>query len=156
MKERIAVFPGSFDPITVGHEDLINRSLKLFDKVIVAIGVNSQKQGYFPLEKRLDWLKEIFGQNEQVIVGHYEGLTVDFCKRYNARFIVRGVRNAADFDYERTIALLNTSMQTDIETILLPSAPQFSHISSTIVRELIKYRGNFSHLVPASVARDAV
>lgn len=156
MKERIAVFPGSFDPITVGHEDLINRSLKLFDKVIVAIGVNSQKQGYFPLEKRLDWLKEIFGQNEQVIVGHYEGLTVDFCKRYDARFIVRGVRNAADFDYERTIALLNTSMQTDIETILLPSAPQFSHISSTIVRELIKYRGNFSHLVPASVARDAV
>lgn len=156
MMERIAVFPGSFDPITVGHEDLINRSLKLFDKVIVAIGVNSQKQGYFPLEKRLDWLKEIFGHNEQVIVGHYEGLTVDFCKRYDARFIVRGVRNAADFDYERTIALLNTSMQTDIETILLPSAPQFSHISSTIVRELIKYRGNFSHLVPASVARDAV
>ncbi|KRP05635.1 MAG: phosphopantetheine adenylyltransferase [Sphingobacteriales bacterium BACL12 MAG-120802-bin5] len=155
MTERIAVFPGSFDPITVGHIDLIERSLSIFDKVIVAIGINSQKQGYFPVDQRMKWLKELFGGNAQITVASYEGLTVDFCLQHNAKCIIRGVRNAADFDYERTIALLNTSMQSEVETILLPSAPQYSHISSTIVRELIRYKGNFSHLVPDCVTRDA-
>ena len=155
MTERIAVFPGSFDPITVGHIDLIERSLSIFDKVIVAIGINSQKQGYFPVDQRMKWLKELFGGNAQITVASYEGLTVYFCLQHNAKCIIRGVRNAADFDYERTIALLNTSMQSEVETILLPSAPQYSHISSTIVRELIRYKGNFSHLVPDCVTRDA-
>ena len=155
MTERIAVFPGSFDPITVGHIDLIERSLNIFDKVIVAIGSNSQKQGYFSLEQRIGWLRELFGENKQISVAAYEGLTVNFCLENNAKCIIRGVRNAADFDYERTIALLNTSMQSEVETILLPSAPQYSHISSTIVRELIRYKGNFSHLVPACVTGDA-
>ena len=155
MTERIAVFPGSFDHITVGHIDLIERSLSIFDKVIVAIGINSQKQGYFPVDQRMKWLKELFGGNAQITVASYEGLTVDFCLQHNAKCIIRGVRNAADFDYERTIALLNTSMQSEVETILLPSAPQYSHISSTIVRELIRYKGNFSHLVPDCVTRDA-
>ena len=155
MTERIAIFPGSFDPITVGHIDLIERSLSIFDKVIVAIGINSQKQGYFPVDQRMKWLKELFGGNAQITVASYEGLTVDFCLQHNAKCIIRGVRNAADFDYERTIALLNTSMQSEVETILLPSAPQYSHISSTIVRELIRYKGNFSHLVPDCVTRDA-
>ena len=155
MTERIAVFPGSFDPITVGHIDLIERSLSIFDKVIVAIGINSQKQGYFPVDQRMKWLKELFGGNAQITVASYEGLTVDFCLQHNAKCIIRGVRNAADFDYERTIALLNTSMQSEVETILLPSAPQYSHISYTIVRELIRYKGNFSHLVPDCVTRDA-
>ena len=156
MTKRIAVFPGSFDPITVGHIDLINRSLRLFDEVIVAIGINSQKRGFFEIEQRLDWLKELFGDNNKIVVDSYEGLTVRFCQKHNAQFIIRGVRNAADFDYERTIALLNTSMETEIETILLPSAPQYSHISSTIVRELIRYQGNFAHLVPDCIARDAI
>ncbi|KRP10493.1 MAG: phosphopantetheine adenylyltransferase, partial [Sphingobacteriales bacterium BACL12 MAG-120813-bin55] len=116
MTERIAVFPGSFDPITVGHIDLIERSLSIFDKVIVAIGINSQKQGYFPVDQRMKWLKELFGGNAQITVASYEGLTVDFCLQHNAKCIIRGVRNAADFDYERTIALLNTSMQSEVET----------------------------------------
>ncbi|HCK23097.1 MAG TPA: pantetheine-phosphate adenylyltransferase [Bacteroidetes bacterium] len=123
--------------------------------MIVAIGINSQKQGYFPVDQRMKWLKELFGGNAQITVASYEGLTVDFCLQHNAKCIIRGVRNAADFDYERTIALLNTSMQSEVETILLPSAPQYSHISSTIVRELIRYKGNFSHLVPDCVTRDA-
>ena len=139
----------------MGHIDLIERSLSIFDKVIVAIGINSQKQGYFPVDQRMKWLKELFGGNAQITVASYEGLTVDFCLQHNAKCIIRGVRNAADFDYERTIALLNTSMQSEVETILLPSAPQYSHISSTIVRELIRYKGNFSHLVPDCVTRDA-
>lgn len=156
MSQRIAVFPGSFDPITLGHTDLIERAAPLFDHLIIAIGVNSQKTGFISLEQRMAWLNELYGQRKGFTVAMYEGLTVHFCQQQGARYIVRGVRNAADFDYERTIALLNTSMDSQLETIFLPSAPQFSHISSTIVRELIRYKGNFKHLVPACVRIDAV
>lgn len=151
---RIAVFPGSFDPITIGHVDLINRAIPLFDKIIIAIGVNSLKQTMFSLEQRMSWLNELFSGNEKLMISNYEGLTVDFCRSVNANFILRGLRNAFDFEYERTIASVNRSMFHEIETIMLATAPEYSHISSTIVRELIKYKGNFDHLVPACISRD--
>ena len=150
----IAVFPGSFDPITIGHVDLINRAIPLFDKIIIAIGVNSQKQTMFTIDQRMSWLNELFSGNEKLMISSYEGLTVDFCRSVNANFILRGWRNAFDFEYERTIASLNRSMFREIETIMLATAPAYSHISSTIVRELIKYKGNFDHLVPACISRD--
>ena len=151
---RIAVFPGSFDPITIGHVDLINRVIPLFDKIIIAIGVNSQKQTMFSLEQRISWLNELFSGNEKLMISNYEGLTVDFCRSVNANFILRGLRNTFDFEYERTIASVNRSMSHEIETIMLATAPEYSHISSTIVRELIKYKGNFDHLVPSCISRD--
>ena len=151
--ERIAVFPGSFDPITIGHVNIVERGIPLFDRIIVAIGVNSQKQSFFPLEQRMQWLNEIFA-GKQIEVKSYEGLTVEFCNSVKANFILRGVRNATDFDYEKTIASLNRSMYPHIETIMIGSAPELSHISSTIVRELIRFKGKFDHLVPACVSRD--
>lgn len=153
--KRIAVFPGSFDPITNGHIDIIQRTIPLFDQIIIAIGINSQKQYLFSIEQRMNWLHEIFSGNEKIMISNYTGLTVDFCRSVNANFILRGLRNAIDFEYEKTIAAVNRSMFQDIETIFIPTAPELSHISSTIVRELIKYNGNYGHLVPACVLRDA-
>lgn len=153
--KRIAVFPGSFDPITNGHIDIIQRTIPLFDQIIIAIGINSQKQYLFSIEQRMNWLHEIFSGNEKIMISNYTGLTVDFCRSVNANFILRGLRNAIDFEYEKTIAAVNRSVFQDIETIFIPTAPELSHISSTIVRELIKYNGNYGHLVPACVLRDA-
>jgi pantetheine-phosphate adenylyltransferase len=153
--QKIAVFPGSFDPITNGHVDLIHRSTQLFDKVIIAIGVNAQKQSYFPLAMRLQWLQEIFAGNLKTEVVNYEGLTVDFCRRNNAQYIIRGLRNTADFEYEKTIAQINTTLEGGVETLFLMAAPENTHIHASVVRELIKYKGKFSHLVPACVTRDA-
>jgi pantetheine-phosphate adenylyltransferase len=155
MSSQIAVFPGSFDPITTGHVSTIERSMGVFSRIIIAIGQNSQKQYLFPLEQRISWLKEIYGLNNKVEVESYEGLTIDFCRQKNARFILRGLRNSTDFEYERTIASLNKSINSEIETICIISLPEFSHISSTIVKELIRYKGKFAHLVPPCVSRDA-
>ncbi len=152
--KRIAIFPGSFDPITNGHIDIIQRTIPLFDQIIIAIGINSQKQYLFSIEQRMNWLHEIFSGNEKIMISNYTGLTVDFCRSVNANFILRGLRNAIDFEYEKTIAAVNRSMFQDIETIFIPTAPELSHISSTIVRELIKYNGNYGHLVPSCVSRD--
>ena len=153
MNSRIAVFPGSFDPITIDHHDLIDRAAGLFDKLIIAIGVNGQKQSFFPLEKRLQWLQDLYGHRNNISVEAYEGLTVDFCARHQAGWIVRGVRNAMDFEYEKTIAALNRSLENGPETIFLPASPQFSHISSTIVRELVRHGGPYAHLVPLVVTK---
>lgn len=152
---KIALFPGSFDPITLGHVDIIRRSIPLFDKIIIAIGQNSQKQNLFPTAVRKQWLHEIFTTEKNIEISEYEGLTVEFCKQKQANYILRGLRNSSDFEYEKSIAAINTSMEPEIETIFIITAPAFSHISSTLVRELIKYKGKFSHLVPACVTRDA-
>ncbi|MFN0275778.1 MAG: pantetheine-phosphate adenylyltransferase [Chitinophagales bacterium] len=152
---KTALFPGSFDPITIGHVDIINRSIDLFDKIIIAIGHNAMKQSYFSLEMRMNWLKEIFAGNEKIEIASYEGLTVEFCKQKNVNYILRGLRNSTDFEYEKTIAALNKSVEETIETVFVITVPVYSHINSTIVRELIKYKGKFSHLVPACVTRDA-
>ncbi len=151
---NIAVFPGSFDPITLGHIDLVERAMPLFDKIIVAVGVNSQKNTLFTLENRLSWLTEVFKDKPKVQISHFEGLTVKFCAEQNARFLIRGLRNASDFDYEKTISQLNTIMGDDLETIFLISQPEFSHISSTIVREIIKGKGNVGKFVPEFIANE--
>ncbi len=149
---RIAVFPGSFDPITKGHIDLVERACALFDKVIVAVGINSQKKYLYTLEQRLSWLQKVFESNDKVVVDHFEGLTVNYCKKVDAHFLLRGLRNASDFDYEKTISQLNTIIGDDLETVFLISQPAYSHISSTIVREIIKGKGDVSAFVPESIS----
>ena len=151
---KIAVFPGSFDPITVGHVDLVRRALPLFDKIIIAIGVNSQKKYLFSLEQRKNWLKDVFNDLGAVEIDVYESLTAKYCEEKNARFILRGLRNAADFDYEKTIAHLNKAMLPEVETILILSKPELSSISSTIVREIIRGKGNVEKFVPAAIANE--
>jgi len=146
--KKIAVFPGSFDPITIGHEDLVKRAVPLFDKIIVAVGINSQKKYLFPLEQRLEWLEQVFANESCVEVAHFEGLTANFCKSVNSKYLLRGLRNASDFDYEKTISQLNNIVGDGLETIFLISKPEFSHISSTIVREIIKGKGDVSSFVP--------
>ncbi|MEM1321543.1 MAG: pantetheine-phosphate adenylyltransferase [Bacteroidota bacterium] len=148
---KIAVFPGSFDPITVGHVDLVKRALPLFDKIIVAVGINSQKRYLFSLEQRLDWLNQVFSEEEQVVVDSFEGLTAHFCQRVNAEYLLRGLRNASDFDYEKTISQLNNIVGEGIETIFFISRPAYSHISSTIVREIIKGNGDASPFLPSEI-----
>ena len=146
--KRIAVFPGSFDPITLGHEDLIKRAAPLFDKVIVAIGLNSSKKNLFSLEQRILWLEEVFEKEENVLIDSYEGLTVNFCNEMSSSFIIRGLRSSSDFEYEKQISQLNRIIGSGIETVFLISKPEFSHISSSIVREILKNNGDVSQLVP--------
>ncbi len=148
---RIAVFPGSFDPITLGHVDLVERALPLFDEIVVAVGVNNQKRTLFSLEQRLAWLQEVFRDEPRVRVGHFENLTVDYCHKIGANFLLRGLRNASDFDYEKTISQLNNIIGHGVETLFLISAPAYSHISSTIVREIIKGGGDASPFLPGAI-----
>lgn len=149
---KIAVFPGSFDPITTGHVDLIHRSLPLFDKIVVAVGINSNKKTLFTLETRLKWLKEVFKEEPKIEIAYFEGLTVDFCKSIGAKYLIRGLRNSSDFDYEKTISQLNSVIGNGMETFFLISKPGYSHVSSTIVREIIKAGGDASVFVPKEVS----
>lgn len=148
--ERIAVFPGSFDPVTLGHVSIVERALPLFDRIVVALGANSTKKYMFTTEQRLAWLKAAFTGHKQVEVIAFEGLTADLCKRLHARYIVRGLRNSTDHGNERSIALMNHAL-AKVETIFLPSLPEHAHISSTIVRELIANNADVRAFVPASV-----
>ncbi|UMY64879.1 MULTISPECIES: pantetheine-phosphate adenylyltransferase [unclassified Flavobacterium] len=147
---RRAVFPGSFDPITLGHYDIIKRSLPLFDEIIVAIGVNSDKKYMFPLEERQRFIEQAFADEPSVKVVTYSGLTIDFCKEVKAKFILRGLRNPADFEFEKAIAHTNRKL-SKIETVFLLTAANTSYISSSIVRDVIRNGGDFSVLVPDSV-----
>ena len=149
---KIAVIPGSYDPITFGHIDIIRRALPLFDEVIVAIGINSQKKNLFSLEERIRWIQEIFKDETKVKVDHFEGLTLHFCQKVGAKYLVRGIRNATDFDYERTISQIHNTIATDLETLFFIAKPELSHISSTIVRELILGGGDISAFVPDLVS----
>jgi pantetheine-phosphate adenylyltransferase len=148
---KIAVFPGSFDPITSGHVDLVRRALPLFDKIIVAVGVNSTKKYLFPLEQRMAWLRDVFAKYPSVEVDSFENLTARYCQRIGARYLLRGLRNASDFDYEKTISQLNHIVGEGIETVFLISQPEFSHISSTIVRELIVGGADARQFLPEEV-----
>lgn len=147
-----AVFPGSFDPITTGHVDLVRRALPLFDEIVVAIGVNSQKRTLYDLPTRLAWLRDTFADDRRVSVDTFQGLTAHFAQRIDARYLLRGLRNASDFDYEKTISQLNAIVGDGIETVFLISQPAYSHISSTIVREIIKGGGEAAQFVPPRVA----
>ncbi len=148
---KIAVFPGSFDPITTGHFDLVQRAIPLFDEIVVAIGVNSQKKYLFSLEQRQAWLKQVFEPFPSVRVDTFDGLTAHFCNEIGARYLLRGLRNASDFDYEKTISQLNNIVGQGIETVFLISQPAYSHISSTIVREIIKGGGDASPFLPTGL-----
>ena len=147
---RRALFPGSFDPITNGHYDIIKRGIKLFDEVVVAIGVNSSKKYMFSLEERKQFIEEAFKDEPKIQVVTYKGLTVDFCKEIDADFILRGLRNPADFEFEKAIAHTNRKLST-IETVFLLTAARTSFISSSIVRDVIKNNGDYTKLVPKSV-----
>lgn len=146
----IAVFPGSFDPVTVGHVSIVRRALPLFDRIVMAVGVNSTKKAMFAMEQRMNWLEEVFRGEAKVKVIQFDGLTVDMCRREGAGFILRGLRNGADHDHERAIAVMNRSIG-GVETIFLPAEAAHAHISSTIVRELIANRADVSALVPPVV-----
>ncbi len=148
---RIAVFPGSFDPIHIGHIDIIQRALPMFDKIIIGIGVNSQKKYLFPTELRKSWIKEIFAYENKIQVMTYEGLTVEFCRQQNAHYILRGLRTSADFEFERAIAQMNQVLHRDIETIFLLSNPSLSMISSSIVRDVLVNNGDVSQFVPEEI-----
>ncbi len=148
---KIAVFPGSFDPITIGHESIIKRALPLFDKIIIAIGFNSTKRGFYPLEKRMMWIESVFAGESKVVVAKYEGLTVDFLKKTGAKYIIRGLRTASDFEYERAIAQTNKYLNNEIETIFLLSSPEHTPVSSTIIREIIRNGGDAGRFVPKQV-----
>lgn len=151
---KIAVFPGSFDPITIGHVDIVKRSIPLFDKIIVSIGVNTQKKNLFSLEQRTQWIQKVFQDYPSIEVSSYTGLTINYCKEIGAEYLLRGIRSASDFEYEKTIAHLNHTMDAQIETILMLSPPEYSSISSTIVREIIMGKGDVSKFVPKEIATD--
>jgi len=151
MAKRIAVFPGSFDPITKGHESILKRTLPLFDEVIIAIGKNSSKQNYFPLEQREAWIKKVFANEPKVSVQTYTGLTIHFCKQVGANFIVRGLRTSADFEFEKAIAQNNKIMAPEIETIFILPVPELSAINSTIVRDIIRNGGDTTPFVPEGI-----
>lgn len=147
---RKAVFPGSFDPITLGHLDIIERSLPLFDEIIIAIGVNADKKYMFSLEERVRFIEETFKYEDKISVISYEGLTIDLCKKLEADFILRGLRNPADFEFEKAIAHTNRTL-SKIDTVFLLTAANTSFISSSIVRDVIRNGGNYKVLVPESV-----
>lgn len=149
--ERIAIFPGSFDPVTMGHVSVVKRALDLFDKIIIAIGVNSEKQSMFSLEQRIGWLEKIFENEEKVNVESYEGLTINFCKKVNARFILRGLRTASDFEFERGIGQVNRMLNGNVETVFLLTEPKYTPVSSSIVRDVIRHGGDVSNLIPEEV-----
>lgn len=149
---KIAVFPGTFDPVTKGHVSIIKRASPLFDYIIVAVGENTSKNRMFGLDQRISWLQAAFAKEENVEIKTYKGLTVDFCKSENAQFILRGVRNTLDFEYEKSIAQMNKELFGKLETVFLYTSPEHSAISSTIVREIIKSGGNASPFLPEGVS----
>ena len=150
---RIAVFPGSFDPFTKGHEDIVRRALPLFDKIIVAIGTNSSKKYFFEESTRLDFIKATFADTPKVEVETYQELTSDFCQKKSARFLLRGLRNGTDFDYEATIAMLNKDIGDGLETVLLIADARFNYFSSTVVREIMKGGKDVSLFLPEPVMK---
>lgn len=148
---KIAVFPGSFDPPTKGHESIILRAIPLFDKIIVAIGENQQKTAFFPLQKRIQWLKDIFKNYPSIETATYTGLTVEFCKNVKAGYILRGLRTSADFEFERSIGQINKQIYPQIETVFLLTTPEYTSLNSSIVRDIIRHGGDVSSFVPDAV-----
>jgi pantetheine-phosphate adenylyltransferase len=149
--KKIAVFPGSFDPFTIGHEAIVKRALVMFDEIIIAVGANALKKSYFAVETRKQIISKVFKNEPRVRVDHYEGLTVDYCKKNGAGFLLRGLRTAADFEFERAIAQVNKVLAPDIESVFILTVPEHSHINSTIVKDIIRSGGDASKFIPASI-----
>jgi pantetheine-phosphate adenylyltransferase len=145
---KIAVFPGSFDPITIGHEQIVKRALPLFDKIIIAVGVNSQKRSLYTLDERLEGISRVFAHEPKIEVDQHKGLTAHYCIEKKAKYLLRGLRNASDFDYEKQLSQMNQIIGKGVETVFLISQPEYSHISSTLVREVIKGGGDASDFLP--------
>ena len=149
--QRICLFPGTFDPITLGHVDVVERAVGMFDKLVIGIGSNASKQPMFSIEQRIGWMKEIFRNEPRIEVAGYEGLTVDYCRTIGAHFILRGIRYISDFEYEKAIADMNRMLAPDIETVFLTCSPAYSTISSTLVRDVIRNGGNAAMFMPKEV-----
>jgi len=150
---RICLFPGTFDPVTLGHVDIINRSINLFDKIVVGIGMNASKAPMFTGEQRLQWIRQIYKDEPKVEAALYEGLTVNFCRQIGAKFILRGIRYVSDFEYEKTIADANRTLDANIETIFLTGEPKYTSVASTIVRDIIRNGGDAAQFLPEAVAK---
>lgn len=149
--EKIAVFPGTFDPFTLGHESVVNRAQVLFDKIYIAVGFNSKKDALFSLEDRKGFINQVFDGNPKIEVVHFEGLTIEFCKSIGARYILRGLRTAADFEYERAIAQVNKAMHEGIETVFFLTMPEHTPINSSIVRDIVRHGGDVSKFIPTKM-----
>ena len=152
--ERVAVFPGSFDPFTIGHEEIVRRGLKIFDRIIIAIGMNVAKSGFWDVNTRVAVIRKVFRDDPQVSVECYSGLTVDYCRHIKARFIIRGLRTAADFEYERAVGQINRTLENSIETVFLLTSPQHTFISSTIVKDILVNGGDASKFLPSHITRE--
>src|SRR4030095_15817319 len=148
---KIAVFPGSFDPITIGHVDIITRGLPLFDQLIIGIGINSQKQYLFSLEQRIEWIRKIFQSEPNIVVQSYTGLTVSFCEKCEAQYILRGIRSSGDFEFERAVSQTNRGLSRNIETIFILANPSRAAVSSSIVRDVIVNGGDPSPFIPEEI-----
>lgn len=151
MEKKIALFPGSFDPITKGHKSIVERTLPMFDKIVVAVGTNTAKNSVFPLEKRIEWIEKTFAQYDNVEVVTFNSLTVDFCREIGAKYILRGLRNSTDFQYERNIARINQELDSEIETIFLMTKPDDAAISSSLVREILSFGRDVSQFIPEEI-----
>ncbi|MGD9992023.1 MAG: pantetheine-phosphate adenylyltransferase [Salinivirgaceae bacterium] len=145
---KTAVFAGSFDPFTTGHESVVVRALPLFDTIIIAIGSNSSKSGFLSIEERIELIENVFRDEPRVKVEAYDGLTVDYCKKVNAGFMIRGIRTAADFEYERGVAQMNKIMLPDVESVFLLTTPELTPVNSTIVRDILRHGGDVSQFLP--------
>ena len=152
--QKIAIFPGSFDPFTVGHESIVQRALPLFDKIIISLGSNINKSEYFPLEKRKEMIKKVFLGNDKIVVDSYQELTVKYCKKVDAKYILRGLSTASDFEYERSIAQMNKSMFPEIESVFLLTMPEHTPVNSTIVRDIIRHGGDASKFLPKGISNE--
>jgi pantetheine-phosphate adenylyltransferase len=153
MKEKIAIFPGSFDPYTKGHEDIVLRGLQIFDKIIIAIGYNSSKHNrYFEVELMVDKIRQLHSADDRISVEVYNELTAVFAKKHHADYLLRGLRNTTDFEYENSIAQVNMHLVEHLETVFLITSPKYAHISSTIIREVHQYNGDISNLIPYQLA----
>ena len=149
--DKIALFPGSFDPFTIGHESIVRRALPLFDKIIIAIGINTSKKTLLSPENREKMIKDVFANEKKIEVAIFQGLTVDFCKKVRAKYLLRGLRTAADFEYERAIGQMNKAMKPEIESIFLLTSTEYTPINSTIVRDIIIFGGDATKFLPEGI-----
>ena len=146
-----AIFPGSFSPFSLGHKSIVEQALPLFDKIIIAIGINPKKNEYFSIQERIEWINKVFHNNPKIEIKRYEGLTVDFCKREKVKFIIRGLRDSHDFKFEKNIAQMNKELNNQIETIFFVTPPCFSHISSSLIRDIISNGGEIKQFIPEEI-----
>jgi pantetheine-phosphate adenylyltransferase len=149
--KRIAVFPGSFDPFTIGHEGIVRRGLCLFDEIIIAVGANALKKSYYPLNVRETMISKVFADEPRIKVEHYEGLTIDYCHNKGAKYLLRGIRTAADFEFERAVAQVNKMLALDVESVFLLTIPEHTPINSSIIRDIIRSGGDASRFVPSAI-----